>query len=162
MGLTWVSLQSHAWKLLHFITIFFAIDISVLTLLKVWVLVFHYLHFTPVDIDVLSFVRRLIIFACSVIISWDRTRFITCDSTILILVLMTLILWSKDLFLLQCCAHVFREARGEWRKDNDHLWLCFCCGWWKKGTAGLDKVRFSNRSFTFMSDRQARLQKKKK
>ena len=47
---------------------FLAIDIFVLTLLKVWVLVFHYLHFTPVDIDVLSFVRRLIIFACSVII----------------------------------------------------------------------------------------------
>ena len=27
----------------------------------------------------------------------------------------------------------------------------------KKGTAGLGKVRFSNRSFTVMSDRQARL-----
>ena len=71
---------------------FFAIDISVLNLFKVRVLVFHYLHFTLVEIDVFSFVRRLIIFACFVILSWDHRGFVICDSTILILFLMILIL----------------------------------------------------------------------
>ena len=72
----------------------FAIDISVLTSLKVWLLVFHYLYFTLVDVDVFSLVRCLIIFACFVILSWDRRGFVICDSTILTLFLMILILLS--------------------------------------------------------------------